>query len=905
MEAVGLDEFGREHFVVEAAPGRLCMSLAENDQGFIVVCGFDSLASGDWDEVDLKRMRVLHQTVSIGDRLVAIEGEDVVHCSLREVSARLGKLAAKKRLLTFARYHPSHYDRKKYDVEKLVLVRAPPGPLGLLISETVNYRAMIDGFQKLPDGSTGKLEQHSKIHRGCQLIHVNGVDVSSLPREEVITVLSNMRDREKEIVLYRAAPNSCEIFVKAEHATADIPLGFCFDDNENFKYVVVSTITPAIKASLLPGDILIGVNATDVSCLNRRDAIAVVNAASFPRTLYFYRSREEVLPECHLIRLESGPFGLNLDSARPRHAVISGFTTPADAGRPVFKHCASFLPGSFIISINKVNVAHCTLADISGFLSKLKHSQKDIIVCNAPLVEALKKQRSLEVICVPKGPLGIHFDGARQDCARISGFYAMPDGQSGAIEASQRIPIGAFLRSINKMNVSCLALAQVTDLLKNLSDVPKELVFYLQNDVQDANAKVINVHVPPGPLGIDLKNSISNKVIVDRLNQDQSTGATRIFDHGGVISGSEIIAIDNFDVTSLELLEVTQLLRMMASHEKMITFSTTSEVYTHMLSNTRGRTLRSVVVTRSPLGIEFDSHFPQKAVVSGYSPASDTAPPCELREEDISTGSRLVALDNVDIRELSLHDIAKLLRDFAGISKTLVFETGNPSSPAPRSPHKVAGLHIEASGSELSQGTTAPLASSPLLQRSVTQGFPTRSVTFAGSPPFSSQQAPQMSVASTTALPPAPLQLAPLSIKPLEALKSMSLTESTKTTSEQQKQQQENPPKTEYLINMLSWTGSRSLCSMVVDLPNAALKITSAKPTSPRGAGKPGVTNVVPFNDITAVEFGKKDDEGNGAPIVATTGGKKSADIDMRSRDERNEFHGLLLASMPSLRQLQ
>ncbi|KAF1328422.1 hypothetical protein FI667_g6984, partial [Globisporangium splendens] len=891
MEAVGLDEFGREHFVVEAAPERLCMSIAENDQGFIVVCGFDSLSSGDWDEVDLKRMRVLHQTVSIGDRLIAIEGEDVIHCSLCEVSARLGKLAAKKRLLTFARYHPSHYDRKKYDVEKLVLVRAPSGPLDLLISETVKYGAMIDGFQNLPDGSTGKLEQHSKIHRGCQLIHVNGVDVSSLPREEVITVLSNMRDQEKEIVLYRAAPNSRETFAKAEHATAEVPLGFCFNDNENFKCVVASTITPAIKASLLPGDILIGVNATDVSCLNRRDAIAVANAASFPRTLYFYRSRQRVLPECHQIRMESGPFGLNLDSAQPQHAVISGFTTPADAERSVFKHCASFLPGSLIISINKVNVAHHTLADISGFLLKLTHCQKDIVVCNTPLVEALKKQRSLEVICVPKGPLGIHFDGARQDYARISGFYVMSDGQPGAIEASHRIPIGAYLRSINNTNVPCLTLAQVTDLLKKLSDAPKELVFYLQHGAQDVNTKVINVYVPPGPLGIDLKSSISDKVIVDRLNQDQSIGATWIFDHGGVIPGSEIIAIDGFDLTSLELSEVTQLLRIMASHEKMITFSTTSDACTHMLSGSRRRTLKSVVVTRSPLGIEFDSHFPQKALISGYSTANTNAPPSELREEDIPIGSRLVALDHVDIRELSLHDIAKLLKDFAGVSKALVFEivVGNPPPPAPRSPSKVAGLHIDVPGGEPSQGTTASPASSQLYQRSITQGSPKHSVTFADSPPSPTQQARASiigrfdhSIAAST--------LAACSIVD-QAAGGAEIDVANRS-----EQQQESPPKTEYLINMSSWTGSRSLYSMVVDLPNVALKITPAKPTSPRGAGKPGATNVVLFSDITAVEFGKKAGEGSSAPIVVTTKGKKSVDIDMRSRDERHEFHALLLS---------
>lgn len=746
-ETVGLDEFGREHFVVEAAPGRLCMSLGETDEGFVVVRGFDSLSPGDyavWDEVDQKRMRVLRQTVSIGDRLVGIEGEDVVHCSLREVSVRLGKLAAKKRLLTFARYHPSHYDGKKYDVEKLVLVRAPHGPVGLLISEMLNYGAVIDGFQQLPDGSASRLAKHPKVHRGCQIINVNGIDLSSSSRETVINTLSSMKNQDKEIIVHRAAPDTCENFSQAVYPSAEVPLGFCFDDGETFKCVVASTMTPAIKASLLPGDVLIGVNATDVSSMNRRDAIALVNAAPFPRTLYFSRSSQVVLPECHQIRIESGPFGLNLDSSQPDHAVITGFTTPADAERRVFKNCASFLPGSYIISINKLNVAHHTLAEISGILLKLKHSQRDIIVCNAPLVETLKKRRSLEVVSVPKGPLGVHFDGARPDLARISGFYAMPDGQPGVIERSCRIPIGSSLRSINNMNVSCLTLAQVTGLLKKLSDAPKELTFYIQNEAQDVNTKVLDVHVPPGPLGVDLKSSISNKVIVDRLNQDQSVGSTWIFDHGGVVPGSEILAIDGVDVTSLELSEVTQILRMLASHEKVITFSTTPEAYTHMLSAARKPALKSVVVTQSPLGIEFDSSMSQKAVVSGYAVASLNTSASELREEEIPTGSRLVALDHVDIRALNLRDIAKLLKDFAGVPKTLLFDTthGKPPttsspSPAAQSPSKFDGLHIELPADPL-QGKMPP-ASSPLSQRGG-EGSPKERISTSSSPPPSPTQ---------------------------------------------------------------------------------------------------------------------------------------------------------------------
>lgn len=753
MEAVGLDEFGREHFIVEAAPGRLCMTLGETEQGFVVVRGIDTLTQEDlaaWDEVDRKRMQLLRQTVSVGDRLVAIEGEDVVHCSPREVSVRLGKLAAKNRRLTFARYHASHYDRKKYDVEKLVLVHAPKGPLGLLISELVHYGAVIDGFQQLPEGLFSKLARDPKIHRGCQIVNVNGVDVSCSPREKVIELLAGLRDQEKEIIVYRAAPESCDKFIQAEYASADVQQGFSFDESENFKCVVATTTTPATKATLVQGDVLIGVNNTDVSCLNRRETLAVLSSAPYPRTLYFYRSRRVDLPECHKIRIESGPFGLNLDSTQPEIALIAGFTSPDDANRSVFKSCASFLPGSRIISINKLCVVHHTLAEVSGILLKLKLSPKDIIVANEPLATALKKRRSLEVVSVPKGPLGVHFDSARPDQARVSGFYPMPDGLRGPIEMCCRVPIGSSLRRINSMNVSCLMLAQVTDLLKKLSDVPKELCFHVHDEANGANTKVVHVRVPPGPLGIDLKSSISNKVIVDRLNQDPSLGSTFILDHGGVVPGSEIVAIDGIGVTSLELSEVTQLLRMFASHEKIITFSTTQDAYANMLSGSHTPGLRSVVVVQSPLGIEFESSMTQKAVVSAYNSMASSKSASGLREADIPVGSRLVAIDQVDLRALDVPQIVAILKDFAGISKTLVFDTTSakvktPSSPtltpqavgadllgnssSAGSPQKQVGVRFELPGSP-STNATSP-ASSPLHRgdnTSATPGLATQKV---------------------------------------------------------------------------------------------------------------------------------------------------------------------------------
>lgn len=363
-----VDAFGREHFTVDAAPGRLGISLGESDVGFAVVCALDPSPLVDVGQ----HGHDWRNAVRVRDRLVQIEGEDVVHCSLSEVISRLGKLAANNtRRLTFARYHvissgaPFGGINGKFDVEKLVQVRAPSGPLGLVLDETIKHGAFISAFQPLPDGSVGPIERyHPRVHRGCRILAVNGTDVSSFPREQIRALLATLRDQEKELILYRAAPSSCSSLVVSE-ASQDNGInggqpqqswhGLTFEDDGLFRCKVVAADSKLAPTAQV-GDILLAVNSVDVSYMTRREAMeTLVNAAS-PSTLVFSRQAQKTLPECQKMHLESGPLGLNLDSQCAAHAVITGFTTPADANRPVFQLCAHFLPGSFIISINKLDV---------------------------------------------------------------------------------------------------------------------------------------------------------------------------------------------------------------------------------------------------------------------------------------------------------------------------------------------------------------------------------------------------------------------------------------------------------------------------------------------------------------------------------------------------------------------
>lgn len=106
-----------------------------------------------------------------------------------------------------------------------------------------------------------------------------------------------------------------------------------------------------------------------------------------------------------------------------------------------------------------------------------------------------------------------------------------------------------------------------------------------------------------------------------------------------------------------------------------------------------------------------------------------------------------------------------------------------------------------------------------------------------------------------------------------------------------------------------SWTGLRSLNRMTVDLQSLSLQITSAKASSsPKPGGKSSASTTVLFSEIVSLDFGKKgENSGAGAAqiVITLAKGKKTLELDMRSRDERQEFYTLMTSLAPALRQVQ
>jgi C-terminal processing protease CtpA/Prc len=690
MNPAGIDEFGREYIIVEAAPGRLGLSLCQNERGHVQVCSMDSLQeSGVLDQLnsmDRKRMQLLHSTIRIGDRLVEIEGEDVVHCSIQQIIVRLSKLSPRRRLLTFARYHASQFENKKFDVEKLVHIQAPPGPLGLILNEKINFGAFVEYIQ----ASSAKLARHPKIHRGCQIIQINDIDVSTRTRDDIIQLLASLNNQKKQLMLYRATPSDCSNLFTMESQANDPPLGLIFDESIGSKCIIRS-IAPLPDGSINTknpfqiGDVLLGVNDQDISYLNRVEALNILRNASFPRTIYFYRASpntEQIIPECHKVCIESGPISFSLDSKITAHAKVTGFSTQTDAQRQAFGHCKDFIINSYILSINQMDVFEYSLETISSFLQSLNHVPKQITFGNEKLLQNLLDQRRKQAtIQVPKGPLGIHFNSVHPDKAIVAGFFPMADGKPGIIEKDGRIRIGNTLLSINGMNVSCLSLQQVSTLLKKMVDLPKELTFFLSHTSQrrqEEDTKRIHVRVLAGSLGIVLKRSLSNSVIVDKINQDSTKGSTKIHDHGGAIEGSELLAIDGVDVSYLELSEITQLLQTLATKEKILTFSTTTTAYLDMLSLKKKPALKEVIVNAAsgvPLeGLKFESSYPNCAIVSAISTTS------QLKNAKLLMGSRIIAIEDIDVQACSLNEIVQILKDLQGLNKKITFDL-SPQTP--------------------------------------------------------------------------------------------------------------------------------------------------------------------------------------------------------------------------------
>ncbi|KAG6609660.1 uncharacterized protein IUM83_00010 [Phytophthora cinnamomi] len=325
--------------------------------------------------------------------------------------------------------------------------------------------------------------------------------------------------------------------------------------------------------------------------------------------------------------------------------------------------------------------------------------------------------------------------------------------------------------------------------------------------------------------------------------------------------------------------------------------------------------LKSLIVSKSPMGIEFDSSLENAACTTNVAKSDSN--------EEIPVGSRLIAIDNVDIRALSLSEVVEILKALAGLHKTLTFDTeyrqvaaAFSTISAPRSPI----LKKILKGSSAADAISTVLPQQPSSSPTTTTASPTKStVRFAGVEPL--QETPNLPTKASQSRPP-PLNIDPPSA-PLSAL-SIRTAEVTKTAtqvgpSNNPKQEPAlNSPKTQFMISMSSWSGSRESSRLVVDKSDKRLHIMPLNPSSPRSAK----TAEIAFADISSLDTGKaspppspskrglfrslsskKDMAERYAVVISAvetsqSSGKKKTKVwefDMLSSAERDELEAILL----------
>ncbi|KAF0687661.1 Aste57867_20645 [Aphanomyces stellatus] len=659
QQACDIDALGRQIMQVAVAPGKLGIGLVEKDTGVAgVFVGHYDATGGS--------MHAFQRLVQPGDRLVALNGQGLEHKSLPEVIALLGAATgSQQRELTFTRT-PSTLTRGSYDMGKVAQVSVPAGPLGLLLNQTIGFCAFVDGVL-----DTSPLRGHAAIHRGCRIIRINDNDVATTSREGVVALLGQLKDQPKTIEVYRMAPADCiellEIELTPKHTHVQL----------------TSTVVdkPEHAAGLRAGDVVVGVNGIDLSTFDAKTAVGMFNGIPCPKRVLCYRlgktgattvapplppSRVHPSANAVEVTITDTSLGLNVDHGITHHLRFTGFATSDDERRPYYAAHRAFLPGSYVAALNGVDVSANSRDEVLALLAKLTLVPKTIVFVTEQDLAKLARKASDVHIQVHGGALGLDFDGNVADYTVISGFRPV-NGVKGELEQSGLLANGRILVGINGFNVSRLKLHQTIDLLKKLADVPKRLTF------AQRHRPTIDVLVEKGSIGVALDSTTLDKTIVQAVTPGTIVEAT-----GGIAPGSQLVAIDGFDISALSLAKSTELLRALYGHPKVLSFTTRQLGWSDVSSI-------AVAVAPGPLGINFDSAQPSQAVIQAFAAVGAGIGDVQ-RHGDVAVGNRLVAIDGVDVRAKSLADVARFLKDLAASPKTLRF--GAPWDPQHTQQHQ-------------------------------------------------------------------------------------------------------------------------------------------------------------------------------------------------------------------------
>ena len=85
------------------------------------------------------------------------------------------------------------------EIDEVVEVRVPPGPLGVLLDSGIQKCAVVRGFVNLSDGEKGVIELHGSVHPGMYIMSINETNASLMSLQQVTQLLGKLARKEKLI----------------------------------------------------------------------------------------------------------------------------------------------------------------------------------------------------------------------------------------------------------------------------------------------------------------------------------------------------------------------------------------------------------------------------------------------------------------------------------------------------------------------------------------------------------------------------------------------------------------------------------------------------------------------------------------------------------------------------------
>ncbi|KAJ0408560.1 hypothetical protein ATCC90586_009581 [Pythium insidiosum] len=85
------------------------------------------------------------------------------------------------------------------EIDEVVEVKVPPGPLGVLLDSGIQECAVVHGFTELPTGGKGPIELDGRVQPGMYMIGINETNASLMSLAQVTQLLGKLSRKEKII----------------------------------------------------------------------------------------------------------------------------------------------------------------------------------------------------------------------------------------------------------------------------------------------------------------------------------------------------------------------------------------------------------------------------------------------------------------------------------------------------------------------------------------------------------------------------------------------------------------------------------------------------------------------------------------------------------------------------------